>query len=161
MSYKLFAFCSIFALVVMSPIKFYDIIYRKPDDDSHDDDDTHPDDIPIELPVDDRPEPLPILISYAIFTWVFSIASYYFMFYNYREFSDVRHRYYLKWKETITSRTVMVTVIPKGIQTDRALAEFYDSLGFGPVESAVVYRYVRRLRHAIYDRLRALKKLEM
>ncbi|CAJ0888426.1 997_t:CDS:10 [Entrophospora sp. SA101] len=133
-------------------------------DDSHGDDpnvDNNFGNDPIELPVDNRPEPLPVLISYALFTWVFSIASYYFMFYNYREFSNVRHRYYLKWKETITSRTVMVTVIPKRIQTDRALAEFYDSLGFGPVESAVIYRYVRRLRHAINDRLKALKKLEM
>nr|CAG8538620.1 1798_t:CDS:10 [Entrophospora candida] len=133
-------------------------------DDSHGDDpnvDNNFGNDPIELPVDDRPEPLPVLISYALFTWVFSIASYYFMFYNYREFSNVRHRYYLKWKETITSRTVMVTVIPKRLQTDRALAEFYDSLGFGPVESAVIYRYVRRLRHAINDRLKVLKKLEM
>nr|CAG8547931.1 1116_t:CDS:10 [Entrophospora candida] len=90
------------------------------------------DDGPIQTPVDEGTETLIKLISFVVFTW-----------------------------ETITARTVMVTVIPKELQTDKALAEYYDSLGFGQVESAVIYRYVRKLRHAIQERMDALRKLEV
>ncbi|CAG8480603.1 9758_t:CDS:2 [Acaulospora colombiana] len=152
MSYKLFAFCGFFGLVILSPIKF-SVYYSKNDMVKNLDDD--PVDLPIEIP-----ESFGVLVSYVIFTWVFSLATFYFTFYNYREFSEVRHRYYCKWKNSITTRTVMVTVIPKELQTDQALKEFYESLELGPVKEAVVYRNVRKLRHALEKRAYYLRKLE-
>ncbi|CAG8567760.1 9302_t:CDS:10 [Ambispora leptoticha] len=150
MSYKLFAFCGVFALLVIGPIKLYDYIQRKNGNNFFDDD-------PIKIP--DEQNPL-IGFSYALFTWVFSLASFYFLYYNYRAFVDVRRQYYLKLKDTLVARTVMVTVIPKELQSDRALAEFYESLGLGNVESAVVCRHVRKLKHAIERRTYYLQELE-
>jgi len=158
MSYKLFAVCGFFALIILSPIKVYNflpLINKGDSNNLFDGNSTDP-----QNPDKDHTESPGILLSYVVFTWLFSLATYYFTFYNYREFSEVRHRYYLEWKDTISARTVMVTAIPKNLQTDRALEEFYNFLGIGPVESAVVYRHVRKLRHMVEARVRYLKKLE-
>ncbi|CAG8672498.1 16389_t:CDS:10 [Cetraspora pellucida] len=156
MSYKLFAFCSLFGLVVLSPIKFTGYIYgnhsKNPQGDT-----------PVGIPEHDTSEPLEsygILLSYVIFTWVFSLATFFFTFYNYREFSIMRHNYYRKWKHTISARTVMVTVLPKSLQTELKLAEFYGSLGLGSVQSVVVYKNVRKLRHTLEKRTYYLRMLE-
>ncbi|CAG8652215.1 10497_t:CDS:2, partial [Dentiscutata heterogama] len=153
MSYRLFAVCSFFGLVVLSPIKLTGYMpgnYSKnPQDDN-----------PIGIPENDQLESYGILLSYAIFTWVFSFATFYFTYENYREFSIMRHRYYCKWKNTISARTVMVTVLPKNLQEEPALAKFYDSLGLGTVESVVVYKNVRKLRHALEKRTYYLRELE-
>ncbi|CAJ0757706.1 6773_t:CDS:2, partial [Entrophospora sp. SA101] len=87
-------------VIVLSPIGiasyFFDDNDFKFDDDGHDDGDKPPDS-------------KSFLVAYAIFTWVFSLATFYFSFYNYKEFTHVRHHYYLKRKDTIATRTVMVT----------------------------------------------------
>jgi hypothetical protein len=160
MSYKLFAFCGLFALIILSPIKVYNFLPGI----GKGGDDALLDDYPID-PSDPNnpnnpPESSEILVSYVVFTWMFSCATYYFAFYNYREFSDVRHTYYLKWKDTVTARSVMVTVIPNDLQVDQKLGDFYTSLDLGQVESATVYRHVRKLRHAIELRAQYLRKLE-
>ncbi|CAG8434972.1 7713_t:CDS:10 [Ambispora gerdemannii] len=151
MSYKLFTFCCVFALLITSPIKIYDYTRRRKNGKNFFDDE------PISIP--DEQNPLQI-ISYALFTWTFSLASFYFLYYNYRAFIDVHRQYYLKFKDTLVARTVMVTVLPKELQSDRELAEFYESLGVGSVESAVVCRHVRKLKHAIERRTHYLEKLE-
>ncbi|CAG8632313.1 14778_t:CDS:10 [Funneliformis caledonium] len=160
MSYKLFAFCGIFALIILSPMKIYNYFPFFGNDDDNNLFDGNPTDP--HIPEDDHGpiESQGILVSYVVFTWAFSLATYYFTFYNYREFSAVRHRYYLHWKDTVAARTVMVTVVPRSLQTDRALKEFYSNLNLGPVESAVVYRHVRKLRHVIEQRATQLRKLE-
>ncbi|RIA95977.1 hypothetical protein C1645_756070 [Glomus cerebriforme] len=157
MSYKLFAFCGFFALVILSPIKIYNFLPgtgKGGDNNVFEPNSTDP------TNPDNPHESSEMLISYMIFTWVFSLATYYFTFYNYREFSEVRHDYYLKWKDTITARSVIVTVIPNDLQTDDALKNFYGSLDLGNVENATVYRKVRKLRHAIEQRAQYLRKLE-
>ncbi|CAB4377235.1 unnamed protein product [Rhizophagus irregularis] len=160
MSYKLFAFCGFFALVILSPIKVYNFIPGM----GKVDDNNALDDGPFE-PTDPNDPNYPhesseILISYVVFTWVFSCATYYFAFYNYREFSEVRHKYYLKGMDTVTARSVMVTIVPKDLQADHKLEDFYASLDLGQVENATVYRQVRKLRHAIEKRAQYLRKLE-
>ncbi|KAG9300270.1 hypothetical protein G9A89_011343 [Geosiphon pyriformis] len=150
MSYKLFGFCALFALFFITPINIYDRQNRNKAKDLFDDD-------PVTMP---NEQSLGIIFSYVVFTWIFSLATFYFMYYNYRTFVEVRRVYYLKLKDTLVARTVMVSVIPKELQTDRALAEFYESLGVGNVESAVVCRHVRKLRHAIQRRAHYLNKLE-
>jgi hypothetical protein len=157
MSYKLFAFCAIAGFVVVGPISLAEYFHLLPDKNGGR---NSFGDGPVPLPIDDSPESPGVLASYAILTWVYSLATFYFTFYNYREFSEIRHKYYLKWKDTIAARTVMVTSIPKRLQTDAALAEFYESLELGTVESAVVYRNVRKLRHVIEKRTKYLQKLE-
>ncbi|CAG8824381.1 3916_t:CDS:2, partial [Racocetra persica] len=156
MSYKLFAFCSFFGLVVLSPIKLTGYVYgnysQNPQEDT-----------PIGIPEHDTPEPLEsygILLSYVIFTWVFSLATFFFTQYNYRKFSRMRRRYYCKWKYNINARTVMVTVLPKNLQTESELEKFYNSLGLGSVQRVVVHKNVRKLRHALEKRTYYLRMLE-
>ncbi|KAF0519158.1 DUF221-domain-containing protein [Gigaspora margarita] len=155
MSYKLFAFCSFFGLVILSPIKLTSYM---PSNHSK-----NPFDNPIGIPENGVPESLEsygTLLSYVIFTWVFSLATFYFAFENYRGFSRMRHRYYCKWKNVISARTVMVTVLPKHLQEDNSLAEFYKKLDLGFVENAVVYKNVRKLKHALEKRTYYLRELE-
>src|SRR5436189_5567798 len=131
MSYKLFAFCAIVGFVIIGPIKFAEYINLLPGRRGDNGGKKPFSNGPAPLPIDEEPETPGELASYALLTWIFTFATFYFTFYNYREFSDVRHAYYLKWKDTVTARTVMVTGIPKKLQTDAALAEFYESLGLG------------------------------
>ncbi|RIA85335.1 hypothetical protein C1645_782146 [Glomus cerebriforme] len=159
MSYKLFTFCAIAGFAIVGPIKLAEYFHFLPDKNGNSGGKNSFND-PSPLPIDEKPETPGELASFAILTWVYSLATFYFTFYNYREFSDIRHRYYLKWKDTIAARTVMVSVIPKNLQSDKALAEFYESLELGTVESAVVYRHVRKLSHIIEKRTKYLQKLE-
>src|SRR4051812_28223389 len=156
MSYKLFTFCAIIGFVIVGPIKFAEYIHLLPGRHDNDDGKNPFNYNPAPLPIEEEPETPGELVSYAILTWIFSFATFYFTFYNYREFCEIRHIYYLKWKDTIAARTVMVSVIPKKLQNDAALANFYESLGLGTVESAVVYRHVRKLRHMIEKRSKYL-----
>ncbi|CAB4386826.1 uncharacterized protein OCT59_010400 [Rhizophagus irregularis] len=160
MSYKLFTFCAIAGFAVVGPILLAEYFHFLPGKNGNGGGGNSLGGGPVPLPIEDSPESPGVLASYAILTWVFSLATFYFTFYNYREFSEIRHKYYLKWKDTIAARTVMVTSIPKRLQTDAALAEFYESLELGAVESAVIYRNVRKLRHIIEKRTKYLQKLE-
>lgn len=55
----------------------------------------------------------------------------------------------------------MVVGLPAHLQSDRALATFYESLGVGTVESAHVCRHVTTLQRLIEQRAHALRHLEM
>src|ERR1051325_11327397 len=115
MSYKLFTFCAFVGFVIVGPIKLAEYVHLLPDKDGNSDGKNFSSG-PVPLPIEETPETPGELISYALLTWIFSFATFYFTFYNYREFSEIRHIYYLKWKDTISARTVMVTVIPKKLQ---------------------------------------------
>ncbi|CAG8434402.1 1370_t:CDS:10 [Diversispora eburnea] len=160
MAYKLFAFCGLFALVVLFPIKIHNYFPGIGDPDNGEPGNDTFGNIYDNTPENETPESFGLLLSYLLFTWVFTLATFYFTFYNYQEFAKFRHLYYRKFKNSITARSVMVTVIPKELQNGKKLSEYYESLGLGPVESAVVYRLVRKLRHAIERRTHYLKKLE-
>ncbi|CAG8746525.1 11198_t:CDS:2, partial [Funneliformis mosseae] len=123
MSYKLFTFCAIAGFVVVGPVKLTKYFDLLPD--GNNDGRNSFDNVPNPQPIEETPETPGELAVYVILTW---------------------------WKDTIAARTVMVTSIPKELQSDPALADFYESLGFGTVESAVVYRNVRKLRRAIEKR---------
>ncbi|CAG8522677.1 3828_t:CDS:10 [Paraglomus occultum] len=162
LSSKLYLFCGIAAGCIRIPIWIYMHIYRfQPKDPGQ----TPQEGGGIGIPYPNDPvlletEPYVLVLSYAILTWVVSIAVYVFVYYNYKSFSAARQRYYLKQRNTVVARTVMVTSIPKEYQNDKALASYYESLGIGEVESAVVYRHVRRLRNAIEQRTKRLRKTE-
>lgn len=55
----------------------------------------------------------------------------------------------------------MVVGLPVHLQSDRALATFYESLGVGTVESAHVCRHVTTLQRLIEQRAHALRHLEI
>jgi len=162
LSFKLYLFCAITAGCIRIPIWIYMHIYRfKPRDPGQ----TPQEGGGIGIPFPNDPEvlenePYALVLSYAALTWIVSIAVYVFVYYNYKVFTSARQRYYLKLKNTVVARTVMVTSIPIHLQDDKKLASYYESLGIGEVESAVVYKHVRRLRNAIQRRTTQLRKTE-
>jgi hypothetical protein len=54
----------------------------------------------------------------------------------------------------------MVTGIPPELRSDRKLAEYFESLGLGVVESVHVVKHVSQLSELIRERARCLRKLE-
>ncbi|KAF9911746.1 hypothetical protein EC991_002474 [Linnemannia zychae] len=100
------------------------------------------------------------LFTQFTFTWVFSILTLFTLWKAYEGYVSIRRKFMLKRAKTITNRTVMVVGLPNHLQSDRALATFYESLGAGNVESAHVVRHVRTLKRLIDQRAHALMQLE-
>ncbi|KAF9916827.1 hypothetical protein BX616_002711 [Lobosporangium transversale] len=95
------------------------------------------------------------------FTWIFSLMTLYAIWHTYEGYIDVRRKFLLKRKKSIVNRSIMVIGLPAHLQSDRALATFYESLGVGTVESAHVGRHVTSLKRQIEQRAYALRALEI
>ncbi|KAF9912451.1 hypothetical protein EC991_010538 [Linnemannia zychae] len=154
MSFKLFGLCLIPGLLIVWPINSYSTNEgRLP---------TDPDDDP-SLP-GSKPRPgtsLLYLFTQFTFTWIFSLLTLYSIWHTYEGYIAVRRSYLLKRHRAIVNRTVMVVGLPIHLQSDRALATFYESLGVGTVESAHVCRHVTTLQRLIEQRAHALRHLEV
>jgi hypothetical protein len=101
-----------------------------------------------------------VLWAYLFFTYFFCFAAFYFTFRNYRDYIRMRRKYGLQTATTLPARTVMVTGIPPELRSDRKLAEYFESLGLGVVESVHVVKHVSQLSELIRERARCLRKLE-
>ncbi|KAI8070476.1 hypothetical protein BC940DRAFT_339916 [Gongronella butleri] len=97
---------------------------------------------------------------YLFFTYFFCLATFYFTFLNYRDYVRIRQQFMLKIGLSIPSRTVLVTGIPPSLRSDQKLAEYFEKLGIGVVESVHIIRHVHRLLDLIKDRSRYLRYLE-
>ncbi|RUP51121.1 hypothetical protein BC936DRAFT_149778 [Jimgerdemannia flammicorona] len=151
MAIKLFAFCSVFGVGVLYPIELAGgglVNNTRPDDNSG------------SYTFASAEPGSRFLVAYLIFTYVFSFAAFYFMFQNYRDYVRMRRRYCIRLAKTLPSRTVMVQGIPPSLRTDKALAEYYEGLGLGAVESTHVVRHLSRLTSLVRQRAEVLKKLE-
>ncbi|KAH7048910.1 hypothetical protein BKA57DRAFT_393689 [Linnemannia elongata] len=160
MSLKLFTICLVPGLLIVWPINSYSTndgrLPTDPDDGTGNDDDPS---LPGSLP---RPgTSLLYLFTQFTFTWIFSLLTLYLIWHTYEGYIAVRRRYLLKRHRAIVNRTVMVVGLPAHLQSDRALATFYESLGVGTVESAHVCRHVTTLQRLIEQRAHALRHLEM
>ncbi|KAF9288616.1 hypothetical protein BGZ88_008105 [Linnemannia elongata] len=160
MSLKLFTICLVPGLLIVWPINSYSTndgrLPTDPDDGTGNDDDPS---LPGSLP---RPgTSLIYLFTQFTFTWIFSLLTLYLIWHTYEGYIAVRRRYLLKRHRAIVNRTVMVVGLPAHLQSDRALATFYESLGVGTVESAHVCRHVTTLQRLIEQRAHALRHLEM
>lgn len=100
------------------------------------------------------------LIAYLCFTYFFCFLTFFFLHRNFRTFLDLRARYLLRMRKTLSSRTVVVTGIPRPLRTDDALAEYYSHLNIGPVDNAHIVRHIHHLNSLLRKRARALQKLE-
>ncbi|KAI7859840.1 hypothetical protein BDC45DRAFT_495107 [Circinella umbellata] len=97
---------------------------------------------------------------YLFFTYFFCFATFYFTFLNYRDYVRLRRQFLLRLAKTLPSRTVLVTGIPQHLRSDRRLAEYFEQLGIGVVESVHVIRHVHRLMDYIKERAMYLRLLE-
>ncbi|KAF8661641.1 hypothetical protein AX16_001283 [Volvariella volvacea WC 439] len=99
------------------------------------------------------------LSIHLIFTYLFTLLSLHFIYKNYRRFVRSRQLFSLELVHSIPARTVLVTNLPRHLQGERPLAEYFESMGLS-VESVSVVREVGSLKRLLDRRTDALLKLE-
>lgn len=154
---KLFALCGLFGTVVILPLNGMNGITNTTDP-IHNNSISAISDFAKPEPA--NPDTTGVLWAYLFFTYFFCFAAFYFTFRNYRDYIGMRRKYGLQTASTLPARTVMVTGIPAELRSDRKLAEYFESLGLGVVESVHVVKHVSQLSELIRERARCLRKLE-
>ncbi|KAJ6568448.1 hypothetical protein B0H10DRAFT_2164417 [Mycena sp. CBHHK59/15] len=181
MSFKLFSVCSFLAVTILMPINWKHNKETSDDEDWPDDSDDWPD-LLSSRPTTFRPSSMVMngttnstlpgsdwldLISeansylslYLVFTYLFTLLALYFIYKNYRRFIRSRQLFSLELVHSIPARTVMVTNLPRILQGERPLAEYFENMNLS-VESVTVCREVGSLKDLIDKRTEALLKLE-
>jgi len=97
---------------------------------------------------------------YLFFTYLFVFATFYFTFLNYRDYVRIRREFLLRKAKTLSARTLLITGIPPYLRSDRKLADYFEKLGIGVVESVHTIRHVGRLLEFIKERTQHLRQLE-
>ncbi|GAA5866760.1 hypothetical protein JCM1840_004257 [Sporobolomyces johnsonii] len=114
------------------------------------------------------------LTSHLAFTYLFTILALVFLHRNWRRYIPLRQLFSLELAHSIPARTVMVTSLPPHLRSERALADYFESIrlddsrpsgdggGSGglAVESVVVTRAIGSMRELLERRTRALRTLE-
>jgi len=100
------------------------------------------------------------LSVHLIFTYAFTIIALYFIYRNYKRFIRARQLFSLELVHSIPARTILVTDLPRHLQGERALAEYFEGMNLS-VESVTVCREVGSLKNLIDHRTKVLLKLEM
>ncbi|KAI9245779.1 hypothetical protein BY458DRAFT_528469 [Sporodiniella umbellata] len=146
MSVKLFSFCGFFGTVVLYPIsKMGGGDFGNSTGSTARVDTTHK---------------VSFLWVYLFFTYLFVFATFYFTFSNYRDYVRIRREFLLRKAKTLSARTLLVTGIPPHLRSDHKLAEYFEKLGIGMVESVHTIRHVGRLLEFIKERSHYLRQLE-
>ncbi|KAJ7621119.1 hypothetical protein FB45DRAFT_838884 [Roridomyces roridus] len=188
MAFKLFSVCSFFAITILMPINWKNNKETGDREDWPDDKDDWPDllsSAPLStrlFSVKGKPQisvsngstnsTLPgsdwfdliseansYLSLYLVFTYLFTLLALHFIYKNYRRFIRSRQLFSLELVHSIPARTVLVTNLPRHLQGDRPLAEYFENMGLS-VESVTVCREVGSLKHLIDKRTKALLALE-
>ncbi|KAI7901241.1 uncharacterized protein BX663DRAFT_515369 [Cokeromyces recurvatus] len=161
MSVKLFSFCGFFGTVVLYPISKMGGDFANG---------TYP-----ELPANSTDgyhnqeqfftstnfsHSASFLWVYLFFTYLFVFATFYFTFLNYRDYVRIRREFLLRKAKTLSARTLLITGIPPHLRSDRKLADYFERLGVGVVESVHTIRHVGRLMEFIKERTQYLRQLE-
>jgi hypothetical protein len=149
MGIKIFSVCTIFGLTVFFPITMTS-------DYSHIENITVLDRVSITVIAEGSNK----IIAYLVFAYIFTFITFFFLNQHYNEYIYLRAKYLLKQSKNIVSRSIIVTGIPNHLKSDQALADYYENLGVGPVESCYVVRTVHRLNTMIKKRAQALICLE-
>ncbi|WWD22163.1 hypothetical protein CI109_106652 [Kwoniella shandongensis] len=94
-----------------------------------------------------------------IFTYLFTGLCLSFFHRNFHRFVLSRQSFGLHLIHSVAARTVLVTNLPRHLQGDRTLAEYFEGCGW-MVETVSVCREVEPLRKVLEKRTNALMKLE-
>jgi len=94
-----------------------------------------------------------------IFTYLFTGLTLSFLHRNFHRFVQSRQSFSLHLIHSISSRTVLVTEVPKHLRGDKALADYFENCGWS-VESVSVVREVDPLKRVLEKRTNALLQLE-
>lgn len=94
-----------------------------------------------------------------IFTYLFTALTLTFLHRNFHRFVQSRQSFALHLIHSVSSRTVLVTEVPKHLRGDKALADYFENCGWS-VESVSVVREMDTLKRVLESRTNALLKLE-
>lgn len=94
-----------------------------------------------------------------IFTYLFTGLTLMFLHRNFQRFVQSRQSFSLHLIHSVSSRTVLVTEVPKHLRGDKALADYFENCGWS-VESVSVVRQMDTLKRVLDSRTNALLKLE-
>lgn len=171
MCIKILTICLVFALVVISPIRYKftgRVDHDYPDDNvngtatfrtlarettriSQSDSDGNDD--------DKGPTYQQFLWLYTIFTYVFTFVVVYFLFQATNKIVNMRQKY-LGSQNSVTDRTVKISGIPGLLRDEVTLARHIDSLNIGEVDSVLIVREWQNLNKLFKIRKRILRRLE-
>ncbi|KAI9146505.1 hypothetical protein BKA69DRAFT_1045074 [Paraphysoderma sedebokerense] len=112
------------------------------------------------LSIDNVPDGSPFLTTHAVFTWIFSVTIFYLLHRTLKSAIDLRYRFFLENYRGIHTRSVMVTDIPDEFKSENLLKAFFNEMGIGPVEEAVLVRHVKALGKMVTNRAQKLKECE-
>lgn len=94
-----------------------------------------------------------------VFTYVFTILCLSFFHRNFHRFVQARQTFSLHLIHSVSARTVLVSNVPSHLRGDKALADYFEAIGW-TVESVSVCRDVSRLKQQLDQRTHALLSLE-
>ncbi|ORX83949.1 DUF221-domain-containing protein [Anaeromyces robustus] len=100
-----------------------------------------------------------------IFTWIFSVLTYCFIFRFYNSCRILKEEYIARiaknrFGDLIQLRTVMLFGLPDELRDEESLEMYFNSLGIGKVENTIICRKYASLRKSLYQRNKYLKKIE-
>ncbi|ANZ77299.1 BA75_04855T0 [Komagataella pastoris] len=134
MAIKLLSTCLMFAVLVISPIRFHFTGRYDQGDDGDDGDANKQDDGFI------NPENYhTYLWLYVVFSYVFTLIVGYFLQKQTKHVVEIRQSYLGK-QNSITDRTIRLSGIPPELRSERLLKEHIESLNIGSVSSVVICR---------------------
>lgn len=161
MAFLFFLTCSLFAGAILVPIN-----YRE---------NGTSEGVPPPPPEDDSFRPPRIshgstlyLTSHLVFTYLFTILAIAFLQHTYARYIPLRQLFSLELAHSIPARTVMATLLPPHLRSERALAEYFEGIHIGVngesgslgVESVSVVRAVGGMKELLERRTKALRTLE-
>ncbi|RLV91784.1 Calcium permeable stress-gated cation channel 1 [Spathaspora sp. JA1] len=156
MCIKILVVCLVFAIAVISPVRYK--YTGRMDSDPDDDNGTAGIRRVIGETNDDRFK-LYLLGIYTIFTYVFTLITVYFLFKQTNKIINMRQKY-LGGQNSITDRTVKVSGIPAILRDEIALTRHIEGLGIGEIDSVLIVREWQNLNKLFKLRKRVLRKLE-
>ncbi|KAF7724942.1 hypothetical protein EC973_000523 [Apophysomyces ossiformis] len=149
MAIKFFSICSIFGLIILIPISVTSGTFTTSAT-------TYIDRMSMTV----ISESSNYLVAYFVLSYLFTFILFALLYQTFRSYIYLRARYLINLSKTLSSRSVIVTGIPTPLRSDQALAEYYENLGVGPVESAHVVRHIHKLNKTLKQRAAALRRLE-
>ena len=124
MAFLFFLTCSLFAGAILVPIN-----YRE---------NGTSEGVPPPPPEDDSFRPPRIshgstlyLTSHLVFTYLFTILAIAFLQHTYARYIPLRQLFSLELAHSIPARTVMATLLPPHLRSERALAEYFEGIHIG------------------------------
>lgn len=153
MCIKLLAVCAVFAITIISPIR-YKFTGRLDQDDPDDDQER------MGVLKDKKYRYEQYLWSYTVFTYVFTFIASYFLFKQTVKIINMRQKYLGKQK-SITDRTIKLSGIPPKLRDEEALKRHVESLNIGEVDSIVIVKEWNDLNRLFQLRRKILRKAEV